>query len=123
MWVDRVSGFVRRRRVEDEARDQARHRLLVAATASMACRDEAGRFRELASVAGAIKARGGKHGVEQVIVVPDCFGATKRLAVVLVEDESSADELHIVVPLSDRRFIGCKLRCDGDVECFNGAAY
>jgi hypothetical protein len=89
----------------------------------MACRDEAGRFRELTSVAGAIRARGGKHGVEHVIVVPDSFGATKRLAVVLVEDESSPNELHIVVPLNDRRLIGCKLRCDGDVECFNGASY
>jgi hypothetical protein len=118
-----VAPLIRRTRNDEQGRREAEHRLLVAAAAAMACRDDAGRFRDLTTIAAAIEERGRKHGLDRVVAAADGFVATERLAVYLVEDESSSERLHIVVPLSDRRFVGVDLRSDGDVAGFAGSRY
>jgi len=118
-----VAGFIRRTREDEQRRFEAQHRLLIATAAAMACRDGSGGFRDLATIAAAIEDRGVKHGLDRVVVAPGGFVATERLAVYLVEDESSSEQLHIVVPLGERRFVGVQLRSDGDVAGFAGNGY
>jgi hypothetical protein len=119
----RVAGFIRRTREDEQGRFEAQHRLLIATAAAMACRDDSGGFRDLATIAAAIEDRGVKQGLDRVVVAPDGLVATERLVLYLVEDESSSEQLHLIVPLSERRFLGVDLRSDGDVAGFAGSRY
>ena len=119
----RVAAFIRRTREHEQGRFEAQHRLLIVTAAAMTCRDDSRGFRDLATIAAAIEDRGVKHGLDRVVVAPDVFVALERLAVYLVEDESSSEQLHIFVPLSERRFVGVDLRSDGGVARFTGSRY
>ena len=123
MQRQRLVESVLKLRTEREARDAAKNHLLIATTAAMTCRNEAGNFDRLTTIAEAVEARGARHGIGRVEVITDSSGATERLAVYLVENESSAAVLHIVVPFDERCFRGCTLRSDGDITFFNGARY
>ena len=98
----------------------AERNLFVASIAATASADRDAGFPSPEKVAAAVEERCLEHGVEGVHVAPTMDAAVNALNVYVLAEESSREQIVLVIPFDGKRFLTAELSPHGDVRTGSG---